>query len=60
MADFLNEDPAVIAKEITLAVIPKSGMPADTTPKNIGDRFGKIYKVILKHIREAIVEEKYD
>lgn len=60
MADYLDESPQKIAKEITLAAMEKIGLPGDRTPERVGDRFGRLYKVILKHVREAALEKKYD
>ena len=55
------DTPQMIAKEITLAAMSKVGFSAgEGTPERVGDKFGKLYKVILKHVLEAIREDKYD
>ena len=54
------DTPEMIAKEITLAIIEKMGLPgANTEPDAVGGRGGKLYKIILKNVREAH-EKKYD
>lgn len=61
MAEVQSQTTDVIAKEITLAAMPKVGFAAgEYTPERMGDKFGKLYKVILKHVREAVQENKYD
>jgi len=51
----LNDSPEMIARDITLAVIEKRSFAAET----IGEAVGKIYKTILKNVREAW-QEKYE
>ena len=53
MAEVQSQTMDVIAKEITLAVVGFVHRPGDPTPENVGDKYGKLYKVILKHVREA-------
>lgn len=48
-----EESTLTVAKEITLTVWQQTAKPGDPTSENIGDRVGKLYKVILKHVREA-------
>ena len=60
MAEYRDESPSVIAKEITLKAMERVPSPGDPTPERVGERFGKLYKVILKHVREASIEEKYE
>lgn len=50
----------MIAKEITLAFIQNRGIAGGSDTPSAGEIAGKLYKVILKNVREAIQEEKYD
>lgn len=51
----------MIAKELTLEAMRQKQvlMPGDRTAELVGERYGKLYKTILKHVREAY-EKKYD
>ncbi|GAG47309.1 unnamed protein product [marine sediment metagenome] len=60
MAEYHDESIAIVAKEITLVAMEKLQMPGDRTAKVIGDLYGKLYKTILKHVKEAIIDEVYD
>ena len=61
MAEVQGQTMDVIAKEITLAAMPKVGFAVEEqTPEGVGDKFGKLYKLILKHVREAVLDKKYD
>lgn len=60
MAEYRGESPEVIAKEIALAFIDKRGIQGGADTPGAGEIVGRLYKVILKHVREAIQEEKYD
>ena len=43
----------MIARDITLAIIEKMGLPGpNTEPDAVGERAGKLYKAILEQIRE--------
>lgn len=57
MAEYHDESPAIVAKEITLASMEKVQMPGSRTPEVMGDLYGKLYKTILKHVKEAIIDE---
>jgi len=61
MADgYADQSPAIVAKEITLAGMEKLQVPAGRTAEGMGDLYGKFYKVVLKHVVEAIRDDKYD
>ena len=62
MAEIYIQDATVIAKELTLAVMEGKNVysPDPLTPENSGDHYGKLYKKILKNVREAMNEAKYD
>ena len=55
-----SESPEVIAKEIALAFIEKRGIQGGDDTPSAGEIAGKLYKIILKHVREAVSEEKYE
>ena len=42
-----------IAKEMTLRTWENTKKPGDPTPEEVGKTIGKLYKVILKSVREA-------
>lgn len=47
-----SESEEVVAKEITLAIIEKIGLPgANTEPEALGERAGKLYRAILEQIK---------
>jgi hypothetical protein len=49
---YRGETREVIAKEITLAIIEKIGLPgANTEPEALGERAGKLYRAILEQIK---------
>lgn len=54
--EIMGDDALTVAKEITLATIPKLGTPADTKPEAVGERYGKLFKVVLKQVVEGINE----
>ena len=60
--EYADESPAIVAKEITLAAMEKLALPQqqDRTPTNLGDAYGYLYKFIFRHVREAIIDKKYD
>ena len=59
MAEVFDQTPHVIAKELTLAIMEKNAVytPNEPTPENSGDQYGKLFKRILKNVREAIKGE---
>lgn len=59
-AIYNDQSPEVIAKEITLAVINKRSPIGGPSTESIGAEQGKLFKIILKHVREAVQKEKYD
>jgi hypothetical protein len=50
----------MIAKEITIASLEVVSEKIPATAENVGNVSGKLYKLILKHVREAIIDKKYD
>ena len=60
MADYYGESPEVVAKEITLEAMKKVTFGGELEEARLGNYVGKLYKVILKHVREAIQEDKYE
>lgn len=61
MAEYTDESPAIVAKEMTLAAMGKVVIAAgQANPEGVGENYGKLYKIILKHVREAIHDKKYD
>ena len=45
-----------IAKEITLAVLPKTASSGNGEPEEVGKRYGLLFKTILKEVTEAHIE----
>lgn len=58
--EYADESPAIVAKEITLAAMEKLTLPQQRTPTSLGDAYGYLYKFIFRHVREAIIDKKYD
>jgi len=58
----VHEDARNAAKEITLGIMSAKEMllPEERTVENIGETYGKLYKILLKHVREAAIDKKYD
>jgi hypothetical protein len=51
------EDMALsIAKEITLAALTKMEMGPNKGAEVVGDQAGKLFKTVLKQVREGILE----
>ncbi len=49
----------MIARDITLAFIQNRGIAGGSDTPSAGEIAGKLYKVILKHVKEAY-GQKYD
>ena len=55
-----SESPQVTAKEVTFAAMEKIAFPGDLRVQIVEDIFDELYKVILKHVGDAIQSEKYN
>ena len=54
MTDTQYQSDEVIAKELTIAVLQKMTTPNPAfSPDKAGDTVGKIYKTVIKNVREA-------
>ena len=61
MAEVTHESADVIAKEITLAIIPLIPTGADTSSSEaLGKRYSKLFKTILQHVKEAVIDQKFE
>lgn len=53
------DTPEMIAKEITLEAMKKVEFGGKLAEENLGNYCGRLYKIILKNVREAY-DKKYD
>jgi len=51
----MPEDPLTIAKEITLAALPRI-VTSTSSPEDVGEDVGKLFKAVLQQVNKGIQE----
>lgn len=60
VAGTLGSDTAFIAKDITLEAMKVVKEGIQPTAENAAKLYGKLYKLILKQVRDGVIDERYD
>ncbi len=53
VSEYRDEDPSIIAKEITLALVQKNSMNSDKMIEYACNAYDKVYKQVVKTTRET-------